>query len=236
MRTARPRLKICAACLLGAVAAHIAGAVGNVETLRYEGFVAGVKAATATVHVRRGPDGYEVLGDAEARGIARLFGDWRSDFFAVGRLVGATPELVEYGYVEREGRKYRDVYLSEGLVRVIKNGNPRPTHPVLPGVDVLTAAFIRPTCDARQVLHTGRRSYRLSRIGQAIDGGCRYLVVAGDGDRYKVRIQYGAVGALTVPVRFTVAGFPQGKIILVDGDEQPHAEAPATVLGGRQPR
>ncbi len=212
----RKHLILLTALLFSACSAHVA--LG--ETFKYQAYLAGTKAGTATVHVDISDGDYSLSGSAKAQGILKWFGKWRTRFEVKGRIEGGALTLDEYRYVEREERKHRELSVREGVLRVVKNGKPRRPREALPGTDVLTGLFVKPQCHDEQLLHTGRHNYQLRRLGPPIEttgsSRCRYEIHDDEGDRYVASIEFAQFGDLTVPVRMTFGGFIRGRMELVE--------------------
>ncbi len=189
-------------------------AMANATTLHYDAFLAGVKIGTATVTVERTQNTYRINGEAAANGVAYLFSDWRSEFYAGGSFVSGAPQLESYGYDERERRKHRILEISNGEVRQRKNGKPRPVRPLLGGLDVLTAFFIAPDCWQEQLLHTGRYNYWIRGRPSSRAGWCRFEVTDDDGDRDRVQVEFEDYQGVRLPVRMTTEGLLRGSVRL----------------------
>lgn len=219
MRTPRlggmVKLNLILAVILGfAVSAETYG-----ETLRYEGFIAGVRAGEATVELEISADSYVISGVAATNGLLDIFGNWRASFDAHGQIVDARPQITEFHYVEQDDEKQREVTVRDGVLLVFKNGKPRSRRSALPGVDLLTTLFVLPQCEEEKLLHTGRQNYRLRRIESPAEaflaGLCRYDVVDDEGIRFQVSIEFARVADLTIPVKMTFEGLLTGWLELV---------------------
>lgn len=190
------------------------------QTFKYEAYLAGTKVGTATVHVEISDEDYHLSGSARAQGILRWFGKWRTRFDVKGWIKGDELTLDEYRYVERGEHKRRELSVRDGVLRVVKNGKPRRPRKALPGTDFLTGLFVNPQCHEEQLLHTGRHSYRLRRLGSPIEtigtAKCRYEIHDDDGDRYVASVEFAQLGDLTIPVKMTFGGFIQGRMELVE--------------------
>jgi hypothetical protein len=204
---------------LSAWLAGLSAGAAAVE-LHYEAYVSGVKIGTATVTILRAGNHYEIRGSASARGVAALFSDWQSDFYAAGTIENGSPSLSSYGYEETERRKHRILILHDGRMEVIKNGRPRSATPAPDGLDVLSAFFIAPACWSDRYLHTGRSSYLLAGK-RSSSGGCSYLVADEDGDRTRVYMTFSEVGNRLVPSSLRTGGLLSGRILLKTVDEAP---------------
>ena len=189
--------------------------VAQAATFKYQAYIGGVRAGHAKINVDWNQDSYTVSGSARAEGLVEVFGSWHMRFVATGRFVAGIAELIEYRYVEKGDHKQRDVTVRDGELRVIKNGKERPPRPAFPGVDVLTAFYIKPSCEEEQQVHSGRHFYFLKRIGQDSEV-CRYQVTGDEGDTYNADIVYGERENLTVPLSITLSGFLTGRMVLVD--------------------
>ncbi|MCZ6643832.1 MAG: DUF3108 domain-containing protein [Gammaproteobacteria bacterium] len=192
--------------------------VAQAATFKYHAYIGGVKAGHATVHVNLDEESYEVSGSARAEGLVDALNSWYTRFSSTGRFVDGNAELIEYRYVEKGDHKRRDVTVRDGELRVIKNGKQRPLRPAFPGVDVLTALYVDPTCEEEKQLHSGRHSYVLKRI-ETDNDVCRYHVTDDDGDSYRAEFVYGEVQNITVPLSITVTGFLTARMILVEGEQ-----------------
>ena len=197
---------------------HLALTVLPVEaaTLRYEAYIAGVRVGQATVNVELVDNRYVVTGTAQAEGVVEMFSAWRTNFLARGELVDNAPQPAEYSYVERDDDQIREIIVRDGMLRYFKNGRIRRERPSPSGLDVLSALFVQPGCEAKRTIHTGRKHYRLTRIESNPTDVCRYDVVDDDNDHYRADIRLALREQLTVPVRITVRGFLTGKVVLVD--------------------
>ena len=103
----------------------------------------------------------------------------------------------------------------DGELHVTKNGRDRPIRPAYPGVDVLTALYINPSCQEEQRLHSGRHYYLLKRVRQQSDV-CTYHVTDDDGDSYDAEIVYGERENFIVPVSIKLSGMLTGQLKLID--------------------
>jgi len=186
------------------------------DTLRYEAFIAGAMAGTATVNIDVVDDRYEVTGTAEADGVVDVFSEWRTHFQAHGQLVGETPLPAEYSYVERDDDQRREITVRDGVFVYFKNGRKRREGASPEGLDVLSALFVQPSCEAERAVHTGRKHFRMTRVETDRKGVCRYRIIDEDNDRYNADIRFGRRGELTVPLSITVRGFLTAKVVLVD--------------------
>jgi hypothetical protein len=182
-------------------------------TYHYEAYFAGLRVGSAIVEVDRDSLRYQIKGSAAARGVATFFSDWQSEFYATGVFADSAPELLTYGYDERERKKRRILRLADGTVETTRNGKARPAMPVLDGLDVLTAFFIVPACWDTQVVHTGRYNYRLDGR-RARQEGCDFQVRDDDGDRSRVNIRFGEHQGHLVPTRLSTGVLLKGRIIL----------------------
>lgn len=190
--------------------------MAQAATFRYEAFVAGARAGEAIVNVDLAESRYQVTGTARAEGVVDVFSDWRTRFQAHGQLVGETPQLTEYSYVENDDDQRREVTVRDGMLRYFKNGRIRRERESPSGLDVLTALFVQPSCASVRSVHNGRSHFHLERVAAERDDVCRFNVIDDDDDRYKADIRFGRRGELTVPVSIIVRGFLTGRLLLVD--------------------
>lgn len=191
-------------------------AVAEPLTLHYRAYLAGAPIGDAAITVTVEEGAYRVEGSAASNGWLRGFTDWHNRFAASGTLDGVTRAATTFSYFERDGEDSRHVVVGDGRVRVTKNGKPRSETAAPPGMDVVSALFVAPRCDADQVLHTGRRVYQLSRLERE-PGGCRYAVVDDDSDRFEIELVLERLGSLVVPRRITVHSWLTGWVERVEG-------------------
>jgi hypothetical protein len=182
--------------------------------LRYQAFLAGAPVGEATVNVAMANGVYVVEGSARSLGLMQRFSKWRTHFTARGRVEDAAGAGAEFSYAERNSGSTRFVQVSDGVLNVNKNGRQRPPVPSPPGPDVLSALFVPPHCRAEEVVHTGRSTYRLTRLRHDT-GGCRYRVVDDDEDTFEMELQLQRLHHLVVPKRITVFGRITGSMVLV---------------------
>ncbi len=71
-------------------------AAGQGQTLRYEAYIAGIRAGGATVQLDISADDYVIVGTASADGLLDIFANWRVEFNAEGKIVDARAELTEF--------------------------------------------------------------------------------------------------------------------------------------------
>jgi len=199
-------------CLSGAAPAAAA-------TFHYDGMIAGVKVATASVQVDRDVSTYRISGNAATNGVARLLSDWTSEFYAEGGIEHERAKLRRYGYDEHEGKRHHILSLDNGQVTQTRNGRARPPRPALDGLDVLSAFFVEGGCWARRVLHTGRHAYLLEGRPSTHRESCDFRITDDDGDRNRVQVTFGVREGLTIPVRVVLQGWPGGRVVLreIDG-------------------
>ncbi len=186
----------------------------SAATLHFDAYFAGLKVGAAFVNVERSADDYRIRGNAAARGVAYVFSDWQSEFYAEGRFDAGKPELVRFGYEEQERNKHRILRIENGSMRQIRNGKVRPPRSVLDGLDVLSAFFLEPDCWESRLLHTGRHNYWITGRPSKIEGGCLFQVEDDDGDRQKIHIVFEDREGLRVPVKLTTLGVLRGTILL----------------------
>ena len=190
-------------------------------TLHFDAYFAGLKVGAATVNVERGDNDYHIRGEAAARGVAYVFSDWQSKFYAEGRIDAGKSELVRYGYEEQERNKHRILKIESGSIHQIRNGKVRPPRTVLDGLDVLSAFFVEADCWESRLLHTGRHNYWITGRPSKIEGGCLFQVEYDDGDQQKIHIIFGDREGLRVPVKLTTLGVLRGTILLRGRGETP---------------
>lgn len=215
-----------------------AASVAFADTLHYDAFLAGIRIGTATVTIHRDARRYGIEGEAAVRGVASLFSDWQSRFYAHGQIQDHRPKMTSYGYDEREGKRHRVLRLSNGKTRQTRNGRLGPARPAPDGLDVLTAFFIEPACWDTQLVHTGRSSYRIegTRNPSAPTANdpsprirCEFLVRDEDGDQRRVHVIFDTRDGLLVPARLRIGGLLRGTIRLRK------AEPPATLVRSSMP-
>ena len=195
-------------------------------SFHYDAYLSGVPIGSAVVLIELDAQDYRISGTASSQGVAHLFSDWRSDFLAAGTVSAGHPMLSAYAYDEREKKKHRVLWLSEGTVRQVKNGRVRPAHPKHAGMDVLTAFFLQADCWKERQLHTGRYSYRVTGRQSAKQDGCHFEITDSDGDRNRVHVRFGEHNGWRVPIEATTRGLLRGRILLRD---QPAAMADLTL-------
>ncbi len=186
--------------------------------LEYRGFVAGAPIGEAAVSVALRDGVYHVSGDARSNGVLAGFSRWRNRFTARGRIDGMERRVTEFSYVEEDRDKSRRVVVREGELQVTKNGRQRPKRPAPGFPDVISALFVQPHCRGDQTVHTGRHVYRLSRLGRD-PGGCRYVVIDDDDDRFEIELVLVRRSGLVVPKKIVVYGWLTGWIELRDTTE-----------------
>lgn len=205
--------------LLGVICAALTllGQPAMATELRYDAFMGGSRAGQAVVQLSLDDIGYSISGRAKAQGLLAAFGDWRTNFRASGLIADAQKTLTEYHYTERATDKHRQVTVQDGTVSIVKNGRKRAKRPALPGMDVLTALFVNPTCDNSFQLHTGRHGYRLDKNQEKVAGGntCQYRVTDRDGDHFALDVRFTHVDGLRVPESLIIIGALQGRMVLV---------------------
>lgn len=199
--------------------AFLVGQQAFAETvqLRYEAYLGGALAGTARLALSQDAQSYSVVGSAKSKGLMDSFNPWRAQFEARGTVANGLPQLDQYHYVESDNRKLREVTVSDGQLRVVKNGKLRAELDALPGMDILTALFVEPSCDPALDLHTGRRGYRLVSPSESANGvadTCRYTARDEDGDKTEVSIEFVRVGELRVPRVIELSGFLSGRLKL----------------------
>ncbi len=187
-------------------------------SLHYDAFLSGLPIGSAVVELVLEDRAYRISGTASSQGVAHMFSDWRSDFLAEGHLREGAPVLRVYAYDERERKKQRVLWLSEGMVRHVKNDQVRPSHPVLTGTDVLTAFFLQPDCWSERQLHTGRYSYQLTgrptsdSVGDTVE--CLFSATDKDGERTRFYVRFGTHKGLRIPIEARTTGLLRGRIRL----------------------
>lgn len=189
--------------------------LGYGATFHYQAFLAGLEVGTAQVEVALETPRYTVTGRARTRGAMEALSPWRARFEAVGRYA---PEEVEgewFGYRAEEPDRIRQVWVSDGVLREIRDGRRRDDRPAFPGADLLTALFVAPRCPPTRELHSGRSGYRLSD-GIVAGDRCSYRVTDDEGGLYRVRFDFGDRQGLRVPLRIEVEGMLTGQLVLVD--------------------
>jgi len=193
--------------------------------LTYQAFLAGTKAGTAQVALEQDPHRYSVAGRARSGGLLEALNPWRAQFQATGTWVDGAPQLNHYHYTESDKRKRREVTVSQGQLRVVKNGKLRAEIDALPGMDILSALFVEPRCHQALQLHTGRHGYQLrnqdsqQRAGGPQNGDhqlCAYTVKDDDGEEYKVAVTFAELSGYRVPIRINISGVLSGALTLVD--------------------
>ncbi len=185
--------------------------------LHYEAYLGSALAGSARLALSQDGQNYSVVGSAKSKGLMESFNPWKAQFETRGVLVEGVPQLEQYHYVESDNRKLREVTVSDGQLRVVKNGKLRAELAALPGMDILSALFVEPTCEPVFDLHTGRRGYHLVNTRSGDDGAaetCAYSASDEDGDRYQVSIEFVRVGALRVPRVIELSGFLSGRMKL----------------------
>lgn len=200
----------CLAAPAGARAAPTADA-----RLTYRGFVAGAPVGEATVTVAVVDGRYRVAGDARSNGVLIVFGNWRNRFSAEGRLQGTERHPEAFAYTESDRSKTRRVVVSDGELRVTKNGKLRPTRTAPAFPDLISALFVQPRCDDGQILHTGRHVYRLNRIEHEA-ASCRFTVIDDDDDSFELDLFLVRHDDLLVPQKIIVRGWLTGWIELME--------------------
>ncbi len=184
-------------------------------TFTYEGYVAGVRAGSATVEVVIADGHYHVSGSATARGVVDWFSDWHSEFTALGQLSGQRVLASQYVYTQTDGSSRREVRVRDGQVTYLKNERPPRVSRAFATRDLLTALFVEPRCHDVWWVNTGRRNYRLER--RSADAGvCRYEVFDRHEDSFEIDLVLADRFGLTVPVSLTVHALVRGRLVLVD--------------------
>lgn len=201
------------------ILALLAWQPASAETVQlyYEAHLGSALAGSARLALSQDGQSYSVVGSAKSKGLMESFNPWKAQFEARGALVEGVPQLEQYHYVESDNRKLREVTVSEGQLRVVKNGKLRAELAALPGMDILSALFVEPNCEAAFDLHTGRRGYHLVNTQAGLAGSadtCTYSASDEDGDRYQVSIEFVRVGALRVPRVIELSGFLSGRMKL----------------------
>ncbi len=186
------------------------------EAANGSGVYAAASEAAVSVALRDGV--YHVSGDARSNGVLAGFSRWRNRFTARGRIDGMERRVTEFSYVEEDRDKSRRVVVREGELQVTKNGRQRPKRPAPGFPDVISALFVQPHCRGDQTVHTGRHVYRLSRLGRD-PGGCRYVVIDDDDDRFEIELVLVRRSGLVVPKKIVVYGWLTGWIELRDTTE-----------------
>ena len=188
---------------------------GFAATLVYEGYVAGVRAGSATVELAISDGRYQITGSAAADGVVDWFSDWYSEFSAVGRLTETTPTLSQYVYLQRDGDSRREVRVADGRLHYRKNQRPPRNRPAFATPDLLTALFVNPQCNERWWVNTGRRNYRLERRpGKA--GVCRYEVFDRHEDSFTIDLVLGQRFGYRVPISMTARALVRARLVLVE--------------------
>ena len=185
--------------------------------LHYEAYLGGALAGSARLALRQDAQSYSVVGSAKSKGLLESFNPWKAQFESRGAFVEGLPELEQYHYVESDNRKLREVTVSAGQLRVVKNGRLRAELAALPGMDILSALFVEPGCEAVMDLHTGRHGYHLVNTQTALSGAmdtCKYRARDDDGDRYQVSIEFVRIGTVRVPRVIELSGFLSGRMKL----------------------
>jgi len=203
--------------LLGVILGLASAAAGQGQTLRYEAYIAGIRAGGATVQLDISADDYVIVGTASADGLLDIFANWRVEFNAQGKIVDARAELTEFHYVERDDLNQREVTVRDGVLHVVENGKQLSTRSALPGTDLLTALFVAPQCSTAKLLHAGRQSFRLRRLESVNEAMaiCKYDVLDDAGEHFQVTAEFSMVGGLTIPVKLSYEGLLSGWLELV---------------------
>ena len=190
-------------------------APAEVATLRYAGYVAGVRAGAATVELDITDATYRVTGSAAADGVAEWFSDWRSEFIATGTFQQGVLLPEQYYYQQLEGDTWREVNVRAGVVSYRKNQRPARQRAAFESLDLLTALFVVPACEPVRWVNTGRRNYRLE--GRAEHAGrCRLTVFDRHEDSVRVDITLDERFGLQVPIAMVVRGIPRARLVLVE--------------------
>jgi len=188
---------------------------GHGATFHYQAFLAGLEVGTAQIEVELDLRRYTVTGRARSRGAMDALSPWRARFEAVGRYGPAAVAGEWFGYRAEEPDRIRQVWVSGGVLREIRDGQRRDDRQAFPGADLLTALFVAPRCPPTRQLHSGRSGYRLSD-GAAAGDRCSYRVTDDEGGAYRVRFAFGDRQGLRVPLRIEVEGMLTGQLVLVD--------------------
>jgi hypothetical protein len=210
--------------LLAAALGLTASARLPANTHHYEAYVLGIRVGLAEVTIEQSAAGYSIEGRAEARGVASFFSDWHSEFYATGRFEGGAPVLETWGYDERNRKRTRTLNLTDGTIRMTRNGEPREPRSLPAGLDILTAFFIVPECWPEQLLHTGRYNYQVQGQENHRLGGCQYLVEDDDGDEARARIEFVEQNGQPLPVKLYTGGLMRGRIVLTETVTAPQTD------------
>lgn len=212
--TSRSAGDVVLACAALLIVVLLSAAPIRAATLHYDAYLSGIPVGTAIVEITVSADSYRISGTAFSHGVAHLFSDWRSDFVAAGYLQHGAPTLTAYAYDERDKQKQRVLWLSDGTVRQVKNGQVRRSHPARAGTDIVTAFLLQGGCWKDRRLHTGRHSYRLSGRPASDAGGCHFEVTDDDGERSRFHVRFGEHEGLRVPIEARTKGLLRGRIKL----------------------
>lgn len=157
---------------------------------------------------------YVVQGEAMSLGFMELVMALRARFTAKGKVSAGHPAPTSYEYHHRDNSKERLVTVANGEVTYRKNGEQRPNEPVQPGIDLVSALWMSPPCNALGNVHTGRSLYVFS-LTEGSGNQCTFKVVSDD-ETFDVAIKYGNRGGLRVPVSISSTGFFAGEVRLIE--------------------
>jgi hypothetical protein len=186
--------------------------------LDYDAFVAGTKVGGAAVTIEKNADdSYAIEGKAWTTGFLKFVTKWRSAFSASGSLEDGVPVAQEYGFIEKARNKIKQIFLREGEVHYVKNGEQRT-----PGVDpahtdLLSALFMPEGCSPYSAVHNGNDYFRLTLTAEIADAGnmrCEYQVLDKDDESTQATIWLGEVNGLLVPTRMDLEGALEGTLRL----------------------
>jgi Protein of unknown function (DUF3108) len=186
-------------------------------TLGYDAYVKGSKVGEAEIRVERDRASYAVSGNAWTIGALNFFTRWQSMFRATGRLDESRPVTDQYSLIERARNKVKEMFLSDGHLTYVKNGETRsPEAPT--SVDWLSALFVNPDCAAAgSEVHNGKDRFAVKLLTIASEGAverCEFELRDDDDERINATVLLGEVNGLTVPLELELIGALEGTLKL----------------------
>jgi len=186
-------------------------------TLGYDAYVKGSKVGEAEIRVERDSGNYAVTGNAWSTGMLSFLTRWQTMFSATGRLDDSRPVGDSYSLIERARNKVKQLFLSDGRVTYVKNGETRtPEAPT--SLDWLSALFVNPDCAAAgSEVHNGKDRFAVKLLTIANEGPverCEFELRDDDDERINATVLLGEVNGLTVPLQLELIGALEGTLKL----------------------